>query len=72
MALCMDSRLEVNNKRRNIKGENKGDDPFKNGGDVILMRESSRSKYDGEDKLDENKGKFDPKGRAKDAMFAVF
>lgn len=72
MVLCMYGWFEVNNEGGDVKGEDEGDDPFENGSDVVLMRESSRGEYDGQDKLNKNKRKFDPKGRAKGTMVTIF
>lgn len=39
VALCIDGWLEVNNKRSDIKGEDEGNDPFEDGGDVVVVGE---------------------------------
>lgn len=36
-ALCADGRVEVDDEGDGVKGEDKGDDPFKDGGGISLL-----------------------------------
>lgn len=63
MALCMDGRLKINNKRGDVKGEYECDDPFKNGSHIVLVRKVGGNEHNRENKLHQNKGEFNPERR---------
>lgn len=69
--LCVDGGDEVDEEGEDVKGEDEGDDPLKDGGDVAVVGEGGGGEDDGEGELDEDKGELDPKGDAEGAVLAV-
>ncbi len=70
--LCEDGRVQIYEEGKDVKGKDGGNDPLKDGGNIGVFGECGACEDDGEDQLDEDKGEFDPKGDAQDAMVSVF
>lgn len=67
----VDGGQQVDDEGEDVKGEDEGDDPFEDGGDVGVMGEGGAGEGDGEDELDKDKGELYPEGGAEDAVLAV-
>ena len=71
VVLCADARQEVEEEGEDVEGEDEGNDPLEDGGDVLLGGEHGGGEDDGEDDLDEDEDEFDPEADAQDAVVAV-
>lgn len=69
--LCADGGQQVNDKGKNVEGEDEGNDPFENGGHVCVVAPVGRHEDDGEDELDDDKCDLDPERDAEDLVMAV-
>lgn len=67
----MDGRVEVYDKRQDIKGEDQGNDPLKDGGGVSLLETAKDTETDEEGELDEDKDKLDPERSSEHAVLSV-
>ena len=65
------SRVQVDDKREDVGGEDEGDDPLEDGGGVVVACGHAGGEGDGEHDLDDDEGKLDPEGNAEDAVLAV-
>lgn len=71
VGLGADGGQEVDDKGEDVKGEDEGDDPLEDGGDVVVVAPVGGDEDDGQDELDEDKGELDVEGDAEDAVLAV-
>lgn len=55
-------RVEVDNEREDVEGEDEGDHPLENGGLVVHAHEVTNHESDGEDELDDDEDELDPEG----------
>lgn len=62
---------QVEDEGEDVEGEDEGDDPFEDGGDVVLFLPGARGKGDGEAELGEDEEELDPEGDAEHAVFDV-
>ena len=61
---------QVDEEGEDVKGEDEGDDPLEDGGDVLVYAERGGGEDDGEGGLDEDEGELEPEGEAQDAVLA--
>lgn len=67
----MHGRPQVEDEGEDVEGEDEGDDPFEDGGDVVLLLPGAGGEGDGEAELGEDEEELDPEGDAEHAMFDV-
>lgn len=67
----MDGGQEIDDKRKDVECKDKCDDPFEDGGDVLVVAPVCRDEDDGENELNDDEGEFHPEGDAEDAVLAV-
>lgn len=64
-------RKQIDDEREDVEGEDEGNDPFEDGGDVAVRGEGGRHEDNGKCDLDQDEGQFDPEGDAQDAVVTV-
>jgi hypothetical protein len=69
--LGADGGQEVDDEGEDVKGEDEGNDPFEDGGDVVVVAPVGADEDDCEDELDDDEGGLYPEGDAEDAVLAV-
>jgi hypothetical protein len=69
--LCADGRVQVNEEGDDVEGKDEGDDPLKDGGNVVVFGDAAGDKGDGEAEFDDNKGKLDPERDSKDTVLPM-
>lgn len=67
----MDGRVQVDDKGKDVKSENEGDDPLEHGGSILMLSPTTDGKGDEEGQLDEDEDELDPEGESELAVFAV-
>lgn len=63
---------EVDEEGEDVEGEDEGYDPFEDGAHVFVVLVVAGAEGDGEGDFDDDESKFNPKGCAQDAVFAIF
>ena len=66
----MDSRAEVDEETKHIKGEDECYGPFEDGSGVVFVSGVADAKGDCEHDFEEQEGEFYPEGDAEDGVFA--
>lgn len=66
-----DSRVEVNDKGQDEECKEKGDDPFEDGGDIVVAGKVGCDKGNGQADFDQHHGELGPERGAEVAMFPV-
>jgi len=64
-------RPQIQHERQNVKGEDQGDDPLDDSGNVLVVVPRCGAEDDGKGDFDDDESQFDPEGETKDAMLAV-
>lgn len=62
---------QVEQEAEDVEGEDQGDDPFEDGGDVAVVRPRGADEDAGQHHLDQDEGQFDPEADAQDAVLPV-
>jgi hypothetical protein len=68
----VDGRPQVDVEGEDEEGEDEGDDPLEDGGDVVVLGPRGGGEDGGEHQLDEDEDELDPEGSAQDGVLAVF
>lgn len=55
-------RVQVDEEREDVEGENEGDDPLEDGGLVVELLEIGRDEGDREEQLDDDEDQLNPEG----------
>lgn len=71
VALGAHARQEIEEEGEDVEGEDQGDQPFDDGGDVGVFAKGGGGEDDGQEGLDDDEGQFHPEGDAEDAVVAV-
>ena len=72
LGLGVDGGPEVDDKGEDVEGEDEGDDPLEDGGDVVVARPVGGDEADGQEELDDDEDELYPEGDAEDAVLAPF
>jgi len=62
---------QIQHERQDVKGEDQGNDPLDDSGDILVVMPGCGGKDDGKGDLDDDEYQFDPEGETKNAMLAV-
>jgi hypothetical protein len=60
VSLCAHGGQQVNDKGKDVKGEDEGNDPFEDGGYVFVVAPVGGNEDDCENELDDDEGDLDP------------
>lgn len=71
VVLAADAGQQIEQEAEDVEGEDQGDDPLEDGGDVALVRPRGADEDSGERDLDQDERQLDPEADAQDAVLAV-
>lgn len=60
VSFCADGGQQVDDKGKDVEGEDEGNDPFKDGGNVFVVAPVGGDEDDGENELDDDECNLDP------------
>lgn len=71
VSFCAHGGQQVNDEGKDVKGENEGNDPFEDGGYVLVVAPVGGDEDDSENELDDDECHLDPERDAEDFVMAV-